>query len=49
MKEGTLQYWLDGVDLGVVKHESLKSGEWYVTVTFGGGATGATFELLHAA
>ena len=48
IRAGTLRYWLDGVDLGVVKHASLKTGEWYVTVTFGSGASGASFELQHA-
>ena len=27
MENGTLQYWMDGKDLGVVEHEALKSGE----------------------
>ena len=46
MDEGTLQYWLDGVELSCVKHDSLRSGEWYITVTFGSGSSGAAFELL---
>ena len=44
MEEGTLQYSIDGVDLGCVTHDSLKSGEWFITVTFGSGAMGAKFK-----
>ena len=46
MNEGTLQYWLDEKDLGIVSHDSLKTGEWFLTVTFGSGAQGASFQLV---
>merc|ERR1712146_450184 len=46
MDKGFVQFWVDGVDSGPVHHESLTRGEWYVTVTFGKGAAGSSFELL---
>ena len=46
MDEGTLTYWVDGQQMThIVEHENLKSGEWYITVTFGSGAAGAQFVL----
>ena len=46
MDKGTLTYWVDGERMKhVAKHENLKSGEWYITVTFGSGAVGAQFVL----
>jgi hypothetical protein len=47
MANGTLQYWVDVVELPLVKHEVLKGGEWFLTVTFESGASGASFELQH--
>jgi hypothetical protein len=45
MDAGKLTYWLDGQQLETIKHESLKSGEWFVTATFGSGAAGASFRI----
>lgn len=46
MDEGTVTYWVDGQQMPrVAKHETLRSGEWYITVTFGSGAAGAQFVL----
>jgi len=47
MDAGTLQYWMDGVDLGAVAHPTLSTGTWYVTCTFGSGAAGANYQLRH--
>jgi hypothetical protein len=45
MDAGELTYWLDRQQLQTVKHESLKSGKWFVTATFGSGVAGASFRI----
>mmetsp|Transcript_26687 Transcript_26687/g.48454 ORF Transcript_26687/g.48454 Transcript_26687/m.48454 type:complete len:171 (-) Transcript_26687:1083-1595(-) len=45
MDAGELTYWVDGEQLETVKHECLKSGEWFVTATFGSGAAGSSFRI----
>jgi hypothetical protein len=45
MDAGELTYWLDGQQLETVTNESLKSGERFVTATFGSGAAGASFRI----